>query len=121
MLDKLDSPSFQRTVDPNILNHNSVTHTRALIMGRFGMLKCASNFHNGFGTKICDECKVNDDESHRINDCRKWQGMNRYGADNKIDYSDIYSNDTAKCFAIVQIILSMWDLESGKNEMRKMV
>ena len=121
VLESLDSPNYQRVPDPFILRYNYILYTRALIMGRFGMLKCASNFHNGFGSKICNECKVKDDENHRINNCVKWQGTNRYGKMDKIVYNDIYSNDTEKCFEVIRIILSLWDLESGKNEMRLIV
>ena len=121
VLDTIDSSNFKLGPDPFILCHNYILHTRALIMGRFGMLKCASNYHNGFGTKICDECKVKDDEAHRINYCKKWQSINLYAVDDKIDYNDIYSGNTDKCFAVVQIILALWDLENGKNEMRHIV
>ena len=37
---------------------------------------------------------------------------------NKINYHDIYSADTEKCSRMLKVILSMWDLENGKNEMR---
>ena len=83
------------------------------------MLKCARNFRNGFGTDRCDKCDVVDDESHRINHCKKWQNINRFRDNKKIIYSDILSNDTEKCYAVVQVILSVWDLENGKNEMRR--
>ena len=88
-------------------------------MGRYGMLKCASNFSNGHGTKICEACETLDDEDHRINHCTRWQDINRCTSFEKIDFNDIYSEDTEKSFAIVEIILSLWDLENGKNEMRR--
>ena len=43
----------------------SILHTRALIMGRYGMLRCANNFSNGCGTKKCRECDVIDDEKNQ--------------------------------------------------------
>ena len=88
-------------------------------MGRYGMLKCANNFSNGHGTKICEACDTIDDETHRINQCTKWRDANLYTSSEKTDYDDIYSEDTDKSFAIVEIILSLWDLENGKNEMRQ--
>ena len=121
VLDSLDSPNFKRGPDPFILCHNYILYTRALIMGRFGMLKCASNYHNGFGTKMCSECKVKDDEAHRINYCKKWQGINLFRKRDKIDYDDIYSSNIEKCFTVVQVILAVWDLENSKNEMRHAV
>ena len=88
-------------------------------MGRYGMLKCASNFSNGHGTKICEACNTIDDEDHRINHCTKWRNTNLYTSTEEIDYGDIYSEDTDKCFTILEIILSLWEMENGKNEMRQ--
>ena len=119
VLENLDLPDYKRKPDSFIMHHNYILHSRALIMGRYGMLKCASNFRNGFGTDKCDKCNVVDDESHRINHCKKWQNINRFEDSEKIIFTDIFSNDTKKCFAVVQVILSVWDLGNGKNEMRQ--
>ena len=83
------------------------------------MLKCVSNFSNVHGTKICEACNTIDDEGQRINLCTKWWDINLYTSIEKIDYDDIYSEDIEKSFAIVEIILSLWDLENGKIEMRQ--
>ena len=85
-------------------------------MGRFGMLKCANNFSNAYGTKNCDLCAVVDDENHRINRCPKWGNVNRYHNDGKVAFADIYSGDAEKCLSVVNSILSIWDLRNGKNE-----
>ena len=121
VLDKLDLPNYKRGPDSFILSHDYILYTRALIMGRYGMLKCTNNFSCGYGTKMCDTCNVLDDESHRINHCGKWQGANLHKNNSKIDYSEIFSDDTSKCLQIVKLILSLWDLENGKNEMRRIV
>ena len=83
------------------------------------MLQCANNFSCGYGKKICTECNALDNEEHRINDCRKYDDTNLCNSANKKTYDDIYSEDEAKCFAVVDRILSMWDLENGKNNMRQ--
>ena len=118
VLKTIDTIDYQRKHDTFIDSHNGIQYTRALIMARYGMLRCANNFHNGFGTKLCDLCNVCDDENHRINTCKKWREINLYDNRQKIEFNDIYSNDIDKCFHTVQIILAMWDLENGKNEMR---
>ena len=82
------------------------------------MLKCANNLSNGQGTRMCEICGIPDNESHRINYCKKWHQTNLYESIDKIDFNDIYCNDTEKCLAIVKIVLTLWDLENGKNEMR---
>ena len=117
-MEMINKADFKRKPDPFIDQHQSVLHTRALIMGQYGMLQCANNFSCGFGTKTCTVCKVIDDEEHRINDCVKYQDVNLFHSTDKIKYGDIYSNDTAECFAVVERIISMWDLENGRNKMR---
>ena len=83
------------------------------------MLTCANNFSNGYGTKNCDECKVIDDEDHRINWCRKWENVNRYCNDEKVVFADIFSGDVEKCLFVVGSILDIWDLKNGRNEIRQ--
>ena len=100
------------------MRNPSIISTRALIMGRYGMLKCANNFSYGHGTKLCDKCKVIDDEDHRINDCIKWERTNLVNSTERVSFCDIYLDDYERCLKVVQTIISMWDLENGKNEMR---
>ena len=87
-------------------------------MARYGMLKCASNFSTGFGTKNCDVCGVVDNEEHRINTCKKWETVNRYHSAQKIRFNDIFLDDYEKCLVVVECILTIWDLNNGRNEMR---
>ena len=87
-------------------------------MARYGMLKCANNFHHGFGTLLCDTCNVCDNENHRIDTCIKWRETNFYDNDQKVDFNNVFSNDNEKCLQIVRIIFSMWGLENGRNEMQ---
>ena len=110
---------YRRGPDSFILRHTSILNAKALIMGRYGMLKCSNNFSYGHGTKICDRCTVIDDENHRINDCVKWEATNLVNSSQKITFEDIYLDDNERCLKVVDKILSMWDLENGKNEMRQ--
>ena len=87
VVDKVDRSDYQRKPDNCIARNHSILHTRALIMGRYGMLKCANNFSSGHGTKKCDLCKVVDDEDHRINKCPKWGGANLI--DDVVTFNDI--------------------------------
>ena len=60
-----------------------------------------------------------DDESHRINDCTRWQVINLKESHEKIIFDDIYTGDADKCQAVLAKIIGIWDLANGKNEMRK--
>ena len=119
VMNKVNDCDFERKPDNFIIKNHSITHTRALIMGRYGMLKWANNFSHGHGTRNCDVCNVVDDESHRMNECIKWGGINLADKTEKISFNDIYLDDYHRCLAVVVLILSIWDLENGKNEMRR--
>ena len=119
VVDKLNSRDYKREKDDFITHNQSILNIRALIMGRYGMLKCANNFSNGHGTKMCDMCKVKDDEDHRINACGKWEGINLINSSPKVTYDDIYHDDYERCLVVVETVLRLWDLENGKNEMRR--
>ena len=93
-------------------------HARALIMGRFGMLKCANNYAIQHGSKECKECGVIDDENHRINTCIKYRSVNLYDKTEKIEFHDIHSDDGDKIMNVIKIILLVWDLAHGRNEVR---
>ena len=89
----LNSETYQRAPHPFIAKNQTIIFTRALIMGRYGMLECANNFFTKYGSKQCRQCKVIDDETHRINYCPKWQGINMTNSHDKVDFSGIYSDN----------------------------
>ena len=105
---------FKRTPLP-ILQNLSSLQTRALIMGRYGMLDCRANFSMGYGGKLCVECNTDDNEAHRINECVKYRAVNRYDSTGKIDFENIYSDELNDVMIVVDSILAIWDLEHGKN------
>ena len=116
--DALENQNYQRSLDPFLEQYQSTIHARSLIMGRYGMLQCGNNFSKGYGSKNCVKCKVIDDESHRINSCERWRSVNLYDSTTKVNYPDIYSDDNSKCLQVVNAIISIWDLENGKNEIK---
>ena len=118
-LELLDKPEYVRKLDKVITQYPSIIYARALIMGRYRMLKCANNFSNGYGSKDCALCKVIDDERHRLNVCPKWEKFNRCNDTVKVAFDDIYSDDVEKCHSVVQSVIAVWDLSNGKNEMRE--
>ena len=76
----LENEEYVRRPDKFITNHSKLI-ARAYIMGRFGMLQCAANFSNGNRGKECGRCKVEDNKSHRINDCLEWKHINLKNSD----------------------------------------
>ena len=110
----LESNEFVRKPNP-FITQSSKLEARAFIMGRYGMLQCAANFSNGYGSKMCRNCGVEDNETHRINDCQEWKEINYVNSAEKIDYNLIYSEDRDEIKKVVQQILSLWDLGNGRN------
>ena len=117
IIEAMESPSFKRQPLP-ILKRLKCIEARALIMGRYGMLDCKANFSMGYGGKMCNECDVEDNENHRLNDCPKYSSINRYDNPDKIDFNKIYSDETDDVMHVVSAILDIWDLENGKNKMK---
>ena len=49
---------------------------------------------------------------------KNYENINRRTNVEKIDYENIHCDDTEKVINVVRCILSIWDLERGKNEIR---
>ena len=112
---------FQGLIMDILMEKGSVIVTRAVLMGRYGMLKCRANFSSSYTNKNCPKCNVIDDESHRINYCSVFRSTNLYDSTEKIDYDKLFSNDLNEVLTVVTIILKLWDLGCGKNSMRNNV
>ena len=89
-----------------------------ILMARYGMLDCAANYHGKYKTKICEECKVIDNEDHRINHCKRWEGINLYGTDFTLNFNSVFSNDLGEIHQTSSRLGSIWNIQNGKNEMR---
>ena len=89
IVDQIEDPSYQRTPLKELLKFTK-QETKAIMLGRYGMLECGKNFE---GTKSvnCGNCNVHDDEGHRINDCSKFRTVNYFDNDTKVDFNLIFS------------------------------
>ena len=116
----INKPEYKREPLEFMRVNNSLL-SRAFIMGRYGMLNCATNFKTREGRSTCIDCNDLDDENHRINYCKKWQNVNLFKGDLKVCFDDIYSDNIEKCLMIVENILLVWDLSNGKNAIRDII
>ena len=114
----MNDAAYERKIDPFLAKHESLNYAKVLIMSRYGMLDCANNYAIKYGGKLCKSCNETDDENHRINFCKKWEKLNFCRNQRKVNFQNIYSHDENDCLEIVKVVASLWDLESGKNEMR---
>ena len=120
VIEIVERDNYRRNPSP-LISKLSCLETRALIMGRYGMLECKANFSCGYGSKICDECNVEDNESHRMNHCPKYRSINRYDESVKVNFGDIYSDELKIAGPVIEAVLSMWDLANGRNKMKGVV
>ena len=117
LLPILQEADFVRKPQPFITNNNKLI-ARAYIMGRFGMLQCATNFSNGYGGKDCARCRVEDNEMHRINECPLWIDINLINSGTSIDFDLIHSDNVGESMKVIEQIITMWDLGNNCNSMR---
>ena len=82
----IENNAYERKPMAHIMEGRSKTGARALIMGISGMLDCANNFHFKYERRNCNDCGVIDDESHRINYCKKYEAYNLYHSHTKYDF-----------------------------------
>ena len=117
VLDALKSDPYQRSQMFRIFSKNKL-HARVQLMSMFGMLDCAKNFKSGNGGNGCRTCGVVDDENHRINQCVRFRHFNLYQSPVKYDFCTIYSEDEDAVVRTIDVIMHVWNLENGRNEMR---
>ena len=91
---------------------------RVQIIGMCGMLECARNFKYGYGGPDCKLCRVVDDEDHRINMCPKYKARNLYSSQLKYDFGSIHSNDVETVDRTIEVVMHLWNLKNGKNEIK---
>ena len=87
-------------------------------MGRYGMLDCSKNYKTKYKDGKCKTCGVVDDESHRINECVTYKNVNYHGKPEKINFAQIYSSEAETLSKVAGVILDIWELGNGRNEMK---
>ena len=115
--DLINGESFKRKPQYELLKKSKL-EVRALMMARYGMLDCRNNYERKYKTKLCPECKVLDNEGHRINDCIVWKRTNLYSSETKVDFEGVHSSDPETLSLMAMVIIELWDIANGKNEMK---
>ena len=115
---KLEEEDYKHESAENNLFELPRHSVKMIIMARYGMLDCAANYRGKYGTNLCTQCKVIDDENHRINFCKRWQNINLYRTDYILNFDTIFSDNIEEIRQMSDCLESIWNLENGKNEMR---
>ena len=117
LIARLEEQQYRRG-DPRPVMTMNRLQTKAIIMARSGMLECAKNYRNKYKRTICNECKIEDNEIHRLNNCLLHRDINNYDKSDKFDYNLVYSNQPEELKMAARAILDVWDLANGRNTMR---
>ena len=117
MISKLQDQQYNRKEHRPSMKMSRLK-AKAIVMARSGMLECAANYKNKYRTKSCKECNTTDDECHRINECKKFTGVNNHQRNQHFDYNLVYSDSKEDLLAAAETILKVWDLSNGKHQMR---
>ena len=94
---------------------------KAIIMGMSGMLDCANHYHFKNRSKMFNESKTIDDESHRINYCKKYAYINLFESELNFDFSNIYAKEKEEIDKVEYVIRHLWDLFNSRNRIKSPV
>ena len=118
LLEKLKLDGYTRNPDMQILKKSRYL-CRVQIMSMYGMLCCGKNFKIGHGGEYCKQCKVVDDENHRINYCPQYKNKNLHGSSIKFDFKVVNTGEDETIDRVLEVVCELWELSNGKNSMRK--
>ena len=78
----LNDPAYKGEPMAEVIASNKLW-TKTILTARHGMLECGKNF-KGTIPEICQTCKKEDNENHRLNECIKWNNFNSSGGETKL-------------------------------------
>ena len=115
ILNQISIPDYQRGLRKE---YESLTRqeTKTLMIARFHMLECGVNYKGTMSTN-CKYCSTNDDESHRLNDCKFYKSINLYNEPQKVNFSDVYSQDIEVTKQIIKCIEKVWNTRNSNGTM----
>ena len=115
IVDQIKHQSYKRTPSEELIKCTKL-ETKTILLGRFGMLECGTNF-KGSNNTICDFCDVYDNEKHRLNYCRKFRTTNYCESDTKIDFDLVFSTDIDTLRKIIPQISQVWNTRNAYGTM----
>ena len=112
---EITKPAYKRKPQIEILN--STKHeAKTIMIARFGMLECGMN-NKGSMKEICEQCKSQDNENHRLNYCPKWRDINFHDYTEKIDFELVNSKDIDILRKTCEKISKVWNTKSAHGSM----
>ena len=114
IVEQVKDPNYQREMKSE-LKHLSKYEFKSLMIARYRMLECGQNF-KGTLHEMCVECKVIDDENHRLNYCSKYK--TRSNTNEYINFDDIYCNNIAMVRPVLVGMERIWNTVNAHGTMR---
>ena len=114
--ERLNNGSYKRDPENEMLKMTKL-EAKTVMIARYGMLECGKNY-KGTMSQNCIICNCIDDENHRLNDCPKWKDRNQHDSGNKIDFSQIFSNDIGTLHELIPHIQNVWNVKNAHGTMR---
>ena len=115
IVEELTHDDYTRKALP-IIKYLTKYETKTLIIARFGMLECGTNFKGSMSSE-CSTCKRTDDEEHRLNYCERYQAKNCYANETKVPFNTVYSSDICSIKVILPLIQQIWNTNSAHGSM----
>ena len=66
---------------------------------------------------MCKQCKVLDDENHRLNYCPEYLMTNQCNKENKVDFDQVFIEDPVIVKRVVPHIANVWNLNNSHGVM----
>ena len=116
ILEKIESPTYTRAAQNELLT--STRHeTKTIIIARFGMLECGSNFKGTLNT-TCKTCNTIDNETHRLNECPTFRTKNSSPGIPYTNFNDIYSTDKTTLTNVLKSIEQLWNTKTAHGSIK---
>ena len=115
--EEITKSTYKRALRPELL-HFSKYETKTIIIARYGMLECGMNY-KGSMQEVCDQCKIKDDENHRLNYCIKLREINYVDCETKIGFENVYSNDPEILRSIIKRLENIWNTKTAHGSMKR--
>ena len=90
--------------------------TRTIFLSQNGMLECGKNM-KGTISEICKDCQILDDESHRLNNCKKWVVRDDNRGD--LNFQNVYDSDVGVVNNIIDEIEKVWETKFANGRMKR--
>ena len=111
--DKTKCSDYTRSPSQELLQLTKY-ETKTVIIARFGMLACGTNF-KGSTDSQCSECKCLDNEDHRLNYCKLWRDINYYDDEDKVNFDSVFSDDLNELRSTVSKFERVWNTKNANG------